>query len=214
MTSKVGRPKGDQQDTRQALIDAARESFSRYGYRKISTRQIAQKAGVDAAMIRYYFGSKANLFEAMVKDTLSPMLSLLRQHSQSEAALTPLTLMQTYYRMMSANPSLPRLIQEIFNHHDDGNAFSILANIFDEVLLRSKHWAQQLHQQHKINPALNPEWIRLSLLSLMIFPLLAPKYIQQGLGIELSSDWLSQLAEHNHALLQDGLFNPKEEADQ
>lgn len=214
MTSNIGRPKGDQQDTRQALIDAARESFSRYGYRKISTRQIAQQAGVDAAMIRYYFGSKANLFEAMVKDTLSPMLSLFRQHSQNAEALTPLTLMQTYYRIMSANPSLPRLIQQIFNHHDDGDAFNILANIFDEVLLRSQQWAQQMRQQHKINPALNPDWIRLSLLSLMIFPLLAPKYIQQGLGIELSQDWLSQLAEHNHALLQNGLFNPQEEEDQ
>ncbi len=208
MKSKIGRPKGEQQNTRQALIDAARDNFSRYGYRKLSTRQIAEHAGVDAAMIRYYFGSKAALFEAMVKDTLSPILSLLRQHNETSADLTPLSLMQTYYRIISANPSLPRLIQQIFNYHDDSDAFSVLAGVFDEVLFRSNSWAEQLNKQQSMNPALNPQWIRLSLLSLMIFPLIAPSYIQKSLDIHISEDWLMQLAEHNDALLKQGLFGP------
>jgi hypothetical protein len=40
----------------------------------------------------------------------------------------------------------------------------------------------------------------------MIFPVLAPKYLQQQLGVELKEDWLLNLAVHNQTLLEQGLF--------
>ena len=54
---KVGRPT-KQTDARKLLIDSARDLFIVQSYDKVSTRLIATKAGVNVAMIRYYFGNK------------------------------------------------------------------------------------------------------------------------------------------------------------
>lgn len=44
----------------------ARRMFAERGYDKTSLRDIAAAAGVDPALIRHYFGSKAELFRATV----------------------------------------------------------------------------------------------------------------------------------------------------
>jgi AcrR family transcriptional regulator len=51
-------------DTRNELLAAARRMFADGGYDKTSVRDIAGAAGVDPALIRHYFGSKAELFRA------------------------------------------------------------------------------------------------------------------------------------------------------
>ena len=48
-----------------AILDAAENLFSRSGYEGSSVRDIAQEAGVNVAMISYYFGSKEKLMEAV-----------------------------------------------------------------------------------------------------------------------------------------------------
>ena len=60
-------------DTRAALIDAARAVFIEQGYDGATVRAIAAKAGVDAAMVNHWFGSKEGLFaEAVLKLPFSP----------------------------------------------------------------------------------------------------------------------------------------------
>ncbi|WP_240687333.1 TetR family transcriptional regulator [Amycolatopsis suaedae] len=54
------RPAGE--DTRTLLLDAARAVFSESGYDGATVRGIAGRAGVDAAMVNHWFGSKENLF--------------------------------------------------------------------------------------------------------------------------------------------------------
>lgn len=58
------RPRGE---ARRLLLDAARELFSRQGYRSTTTREIAEAAGVTEYLLFRHFGSKAGLFrEALV----------------------------------------------------------------------------------------------------------------------------------------------------
>ncbi|MER5772633.1 TetR/AcrR family transcriptional regulator [Streptomyces sp. NPDC001985] len=54
--------KNDAAITRAALADAAALRFGRYGYNGASVRDIAKDAGVDAALVYRYFGSKEALF--------------------------------------------------------------------------------------------------------------------------------------------------------
>lgn len=54
---RTGRP-----DTRAQILDAARAQFIEVGYRAATMRAIAAEAGVDAALITYFFGSKEHLF--------------------------------------------------------------------------------------------------------------------------------------------------------
>lgn len=50
--------------TRAALLQAARTRFANFGYDATSLRDVAADAGVDAALVARYFGSKDELFAA------------------------------------------------------------------------------------------------------------------------------------------------------
>lgn len=52
--------------TRQAILEAARERFCSESYDDVGMRDIARDVGVDAALISRYFGSKEDLFVAVL----------------------------------------------------------------------------------------------------------------------------------------------------
>ncbi|MFC7546108.1 TetR family transcriptional regulator [Plantactinospora sp. GCM10030261] len=66
-----GAPVRKSERTRQAILRAARRQFTASGYAKASVRSIAAEAGIDAAMVIRYFGSKDGLFSAAVSANLA-----------------------------------------------------------------------------------------------------------------------------------------------
>jgi AcrR family transcriptional regulator len=64
------RPAGE--DTRTALLDAARAVFAEQGYEGATVRAIAARAGVDAAMVNHWFGGKQGLFAAAMELPIDP----------------------------------------------------------------------------------------------------------------------------------------------
>jgi len=59
--------------TRQALIDAAGELAAALGFGNVSTRAIAKRAMENVGSIHYHFGSKGNLFEAVLTEATRDM---------------------------------------------------------------------------------------------------------------------------------------------
>ncbi|MEN5073760.1 TetR family transcriptional regulator [Isoptericola cucumis] len=58
----------DREATRARLLEAARRRFAAHGYAGTSVRAVAGDAGVDAALVFRYFGSKDGLFVAATAD--------------------------------------------------------------------------------------------------------------------------------------------------
>ena len=52
-------------NTEQKIFDAATELFLEKGVDRTSVREIANKAGINLALMNYYFRSKENLFDAI-----------------------------------------------------------------------------------------------------------------------------------------------------
>jgi AcrR family transcriptional regulator len=69
---RPGRPPGPS-DTRDRILASARELFARNGIDKTSIRAIASAAGVDAALVHHYFGTKQQLFVAAIRIPIDPM---------------------------------------------------------------------------------------------------------------------------------------------
>ena len=69
--ARTGRRPGNQ-DTREAILAAAREAFAEKGFDGASIRAIATGAGVDPALVHHYFGTKDELFLATVGAPLDP----------------------------------------------------------------------------------------------------------------------------------------------
>ncbi|HEX2289429.1 MAG TPA: TetR family transcriptional regulator [Pseudonocardiaceae bacterium] len=69
------RPRGRRragEDTRAALLDAARVEFTERGFDGATVRTIALRAGVDAAMVNHWFGGKDGLFVAAMEIPVNP----------------------------------------------------------------------------------------------------------------------------------------------
>ncbi len=64
MTQPTNTPVADAADARQRLITAGIELFGRNGFNATSTRELAQRAGVNIAGIAYHFGGKERLYNA------------------------------------------------------------------------------------------------------------------------------------------------------
>ncbi len=78
--ARTGRRPG-RSGTREAILGAARESFTASGYDRASIRDIARRAGVDPALVHHYYGSKHELFSAAIKmpiDIASVIETVLR----------------------------------------------------------------------------------------------------------------------------------------
>lgn len=72
MSPRTGRRPGGGDGARAAILAAARSSFAEVGYDATSLRSIARTAGVDAALVAHYFGSKERLFVAAIEVAVDP----------------------------------------------------------------------------------------------------------------------------------------------
>ena len=52
-------------DTRDLILDASEDLFSKHGFYGVTIREVAREAGVDTALVHYYFGAKRGLFDAV-----------------------------------------------------------------------------------------------------------------------------------------------------
>jgi AcrR family transcriptional regulator len=68
---RTGRRPGNQ-DTREAILVAARDTFAERGYDAASIRTIAAAAEVDPALVHHYFGTKDQLFLAAMRAPIDP----------------------------------------------------------------------------------------------------------------------------------------------
>src|SRR6186997_3167761 len=80
--------------TKPRILDAAEALFMEHGFEATSLRQITTDAGVNLAAVNYHFGSKEELFQAVLTRRLDPMnqerLALLDQ-LEADAAGKPLS---------------------------------------------------------------------------------------------------------------------------
>lgn len=60
-------------ETREAILAAARDAFAAHGYEKATIRGIARQAGVDPALVHHFYGPKEEVFKAAVGDVLAPI---------------------------------------------------------------------------------------------------------------------------------------------
>ena len=59
-------------DTRTTILDAARSAFAEKGFAGTTIRAVASSAGVDAALVHHYFGTKDDLFLAAMELPIDP----------------------------------------------------------------------------------------------------------------------------------------------
>ena len=66
--TRVGRPKKeDERQSRERILESAEILFAERGLHRVSIRDITEKARVNVALVKYYFGSRQELLEEVIK---------------------------------------------------------------------------------------------------------------------------------------------------
>lgn len=71
---------------RQRLLHAARDLFAQYGYEGTSVRDITSRAKANLGAITYHFGSKEDLFHAVIGTIAEPLVEAVTQAAQAPGA--------------------------------------------------------------------------------------------------------------------------------
>lgn len=206
MTGKTGRPSGDS-DARERLITEAKKLFVALPYSKVSTRMIASRADVNVALIRYYFANKGGLFEAMLRETLAPIRAQIQRMISVGDIESVGELMRTYYRIMAPTPDLPKLIARTMMMEPGDLQRRAMEKIFSEISLPAEELMfKKMRGVGVLRDGVSPQKARMTFISMMVFPFLAPPALLGIQGIELNEEWLMELAEHNVNVLLNGIL--------
>ncbi len=109
---------GNEKSTDQKIIDAAIPLFAKKGFAGVSVKELAEAAGVNIALISYYFGGKENLYMTIMKMEFE-LLSNLIDRVSSESC-SPVERIKIFTReiiiLHKKNPDIEILIySEIMN---------------------------------------------------------------------------------------------------
>ncbi|SDG30261.1 transcriptional regulator, TetR family [Lentzea fradiae] len=126
------------EDTRSALIAAAREVFVEKGYDGATVRAIAAKAGVDAAMVNHWFGGKEGLFGQAVLQLPFDPAEVLKRLLDGPAEDAGERIIRTFVTVWDASGggTFAALIRSVTSHQEVAKALkSFFVNaIFKNVL--------------------------------------------------------------------------------
>jgi len=209
---KPGRPAaGEAPNSRQALIEAAKQLFAEHAFAQVSTKQIAALAGVNPAMIHYHFHDKAGLLEAAFRETVAPVIEEITHLLAAEAAgPTPLRrFLEIYMRTLAAHPWLPRMI---VRHvlPEGGHLQKLVISELGGRIGPAIAGLVARGQSHKmLRSDLDPVLTTLSLVSLAIFPFVSLPVTSRVFDIKLDAPFVERLIEHSATLFYQGTGAPQ-----
>ena len=160
--------------TEDKILLAASKVFTEKGFAGARTRDIADEAGINLALLNYYFRSKEKLFDQVMKvkivllfGKIIPIISNEKTTIEEKIDLAS----EKYFELLSKNPNLPLfVISEIQKKNSD-----IKSILPVEKILMNSVIIQQIKEK---NPELNPFHFLLNFLGMTVFPFLARPVFQ------------------------------------
>ncbi|MEZ0607394.1 TetR/AcrR family transcriptional regulator [Fibrella sp. WM1] len=160
-------------DTEVKIKEAARRVFLEKGYEGAKIRQIADAAGVNVALVNYYFRSKEELFRSIYQETLADFLSrlaiLLNEETPIEVKIWKLV--DRYVDFLMDNPMIPSFILSQANAEAGGFVRQLPIK---EIVEQSYFRKQLLEEAAKgtIRPV-HPLQLIMSMIANIVFPVIA-----------------------------------------
>jgi TetR/AcrR family transcriptional regulator len=208
----VGRPSVEAEaDVRAALIDAARQLFLKFGFAKVTARQIAAAAGTTPAMIHYYFENKIGLFRAMLQQAIEPLSQMLSGAVQAPASESRdlVALIDGHIRTVSANTWIASLIVNEVLPEDGKFRAAFIKDIASKLLPMVVAVIEQGKRDGQFRAELDSRLTALSILSLNMFPLITRSITGPILGFKLEGTDLDRLIGHTTKLLLEGIASTR-----
>lgn len=171
--------------TEQKIIEAAKIVFTKKGYAATRTRDIAEEAGLNLALLNYYFRSKENLFRIIIEDKFKQLFGiimpiLIDKNVALEEKIK--TLVNHYTDLLLENEDLP-----IFVLNELKTNTRLMEHILQNVSSLTKNVIESQLQEKNYTLS-TPNFI-VNVISLSLFPFVTkPLFISAGLLTEDNFD--------------------------
>lgn len=160
------------------ILDAAKTIFQSKGMDGARMQEIADQAGINKAMLHYYYRSKELLFEAVFTNAfslLAPQLNIiLNDDSSIENKIRNFT--SNYISFMMKHPYLPNFIIQELNRNE-GFVEKLKENTGFPNLDKFKAKVDEEINQGVLNP-IDADQLFVNILALSIFPFLGKPLIK------------------------------------
>jgi TetR/AcrR family transcriptional regulator len=183
-------PKGERAvETRMRIIDAGIAEFSAQGLAGARTEQIAKSAGVNKALLYYYFKSKEELYEIAIKESANRVVAnshalMSAEYSAGEKLLR--TTLMHFDRHFTQREFQSLLQQEMIRaHRGEPNLVSMLAEeIFRPLILRMRDCIDEGIQSGEL---IDVEWTQMHYVAVgaNAFYFISAPMMSHVLGVDL-----------------------------
>ncbi len=164
---------------------AAKEVFHRKGFSATRTRDIAEEAGINLALLNYYFRSKERLFNLIMLETLQSFagsLSIVMNDPNSTLNEKIEAIVSNYIDMLLEEPNIPVFIMSELRY----NPGVLLSKLPIRDLLLKSAFAKQYQETIKSGklPPISILHFIMNLLGLTVFPFIAAPMIKRVGGLK------------------------------
>ncbi|WP_229212639.1 TetR/AcrR family transcriptional regulator [Dyadobacter soli] len=168
------------QSTEEKIKAAAGIVFTKKGYGNARTRDIAEEAGINLALLNYYFRSKEKLFQIVMAERIEKLFGVLAPvlndaETTLDEKLEKIT--ENYIDMLLEHPDLPIFVLSEIRSNPEQLANRVQA----PKLLKDSVFVKQLAERRS---DINPLHFIINLLGMNLFPFVAKPVLQPVLGSE------------------------------
>jgi TetR/AcrR family transcriptional regulator len=180
---KTEKTNPEAESTEQRIFEAAHEVFTQKGMDGAKMQEIADKAGINKALLHYYYRSKEKLYEAVVKAIMAKAVPNVRKVIESDLPLEEkiTRFIDFYIGLIAKNTFIPLFIISEINKHPD--------RFFEQVLPKDLPQPEIFFRQvedeiaaGRIRPV-KPQHLIMHIISMCIFPFLGKPLLGLFLGI-------------------------------
>ena len=159
-------------DTETKIKEAARKLFLQKGLNATRVRDIAEEAGINLALLNYYFRSKEKLFELIMTENLgiffSEMKGLMKTEKPAKEKIREFV--SGYVDLLIAQPELPIFILGEIQRNPSNFLNKMGAGQIGKEI---RSWKEFSGIKNADGSPINPLHILMNLISLTVFPFVA-----------------------------------------
>lgn len=185
--------------TEERIKEAARRLFTQQGFAATRTRDIAEAAGINLALLNYYFRSKQKLFDLIMMENFQAFIEGITGNLTDETMTFDRRIEKiviAYIDMLTRVPDLPLFILNEIR----GNPSRIAARLQSRLAPMRQHLFNQLIASNKDGKTnLEPFHFVANLIGLSVFPFIGRPILQRVIGI--SDDQFRQYMQDRKTLI-------------
>lgn len=192
------------QDLKTQILDTAEELFSANGYAATPVRQIAEQAGVNPALVHYYFGDKKSLLQQVMQRTLGPLVAAISTMNEG-AETSPEAIARLLISTVASRPNLPRLVtREVLLPGGEMQRYFI-ENLAPHLGGALPPLIERAQAAGKVRKDADPAIATMMILAVCLFPFVARELAGPVLGIRLDDTGIESLTQQVTQLIRHGL---------